>query len=57
MSQSDLRTDQKYLYDIHNFLFDGKLIEGMAYKNLRKLENFRRLTTANRILRLHVSTI
>ena len=30
MNQSDLNTDQQYLYDIHKSVSAGKLIEGLA---------------------------
>ena len=57
MSQIDLSTDQQYLYDIHQSLSAGKLNENLANKNPGKMAHSRWLTTANRILRLYVSTV
>ena len=56
MNQTDLSTDQQYLYNIHKSVPAGKLSEGQANKNPEKNVHFRWLTTANRILRLCVST-
>ena len=57
MSQIYLNTDQLYLYDIHLSVLAGKLSEGLANKNPGKMAHFQWLTTANRILRLYVSTV
>ena len=56
INQTDLSTDQEYLYDIHKSVSAGKLSEGLAGKNPEKMAHSWCLTTANRILRLYVST-
>lgn len=51
-----LSTDQKYLYDIHHAVSSGDCSKDLALRNPGKLAHSRWLTTANRILRLYVST-
>ena len=57
MNQTDLSTDQQYLYDIYQSVSAGKLNKGLANKNPAKMAHSRWLTIANRILRLYVSTV
>ena len=40
MNQTDLSTDQQYLYDIHKSVPAGKLSEGQANKNPEKMSTF-----------------
>ena len=56
ISETNLSTDQQYLYDIHKSVSAGKLSEGLANKNPGKMAHSRWLTTSNYILRLYVST-
>jgi len=53
---SDLSTDQRYLYDICQGVIDGTCSEELGRRNPGKMAHSRWLTTANRILRLYVST-
>ena len=57
MSQIDLSTEQQHLYGIQLSVSAGKLSEGLDNKNSGKMAHSRWLTTANRILRLYVSTV
>lgn len=56
INQADLSTDQKYLYNIVTSISNGVLRPGLQSMNPGKLAHSRWLTTANRILRLYVST-
>lgn len=52
----DLSTDQKYLLEICRAVSDGICPEDLASRHPGKLSHSRWLTTANRILRLYIST-
>lgn len=52
----DLSTDQKYLRDICQAVSSGECSLSLAYREPGKLSHARWLTTANRVLRLYVST-
>lgn len=56
MNEEDLSTDQKYLYQICCAIKTGTCCDTLSKKNPGKLGHARWLTTANRILRLYVST-
>jgi hypothetical protein len=56
VDRENLSTDQKYLYDIHLSISEGNCSAEMACKSPGKMSHARWLTTANRILRLYVST-
>jgi hypothetical protein len=56
VDRENLSTDQKYLYDIHLSISEGNCSADMACKSPGKMSHARWLTTANRILRLYVST-
>ena len=56
INQSDLSTDQQYLYNIVRSISNGMLRQGLQYMNPGKLAHSRWLTTANRILRLYAAT-
>ena len=56
INQSNLSTDQKYLYNIHKCISRGEVPDDMVHRNPGKLAHSRWLTTANRVLRLYVST-
>ena len=51
-----LSTDQKYLYEIHTAVSTGIIPEGLASRSPGCLNHARWLTTANRLLRIYVST-
>jgi hypothetical protein len=53
---SDISTDQKYLYELTKAVMDGDCSESLSLRDPGKLCHSRWLTTANRILRLYVST-
>ena len=52
----DLSTDQKYLLEIWTAVVTGTCSEDLARRNPGILSHARWLTTANRILRLYVTT-
>lgn len=54
---NDLSTDQQYFYDICQAVINGVCTESLAMREPGKIVHSRWLTTANRILRLYVSTI
>ena len=54
--KKDLSTDQKYLLEIYGAASIGRVSEGFGKRSPRTLNHSRWLTTANRILRLYVST-
>ena len=54
---SDLSTDQRYLYEICQSVINGSCSEELGRRNPGKIAHSRWLTTANRILRLYVSTV
>ena len=56
VDRNTLITDQKYLYDIFHSITTGKVSIEIARKSPGKMSHSRWLTTANRILRLYVST-
>ena len=56
VDRNTLSTDQKYLYDIFQSITTGKVSIEIARKSPGKMSHSRWLTTANRILRLYVST-
>lgn len=56
ISKKDLSTDQKYLLDISQAVSSGVCTPNLANKSPGKMAHSRWLTTANRILRLYVST-
>ena len=51
-----LGTDQKYLYDIHQAISEGICDDRLSRRSPGKIGHARWLTTANRILRLYVSS-
>ena len=53
----ELSTDQKYLFDICNGISRGNISMSLSLRDPGKISHSHWLTTANRILRLHVSTI
>jgi hypothetical protein len=53
---SELSSDQRYLHRIANAVSDGHVTEDLASASPGKVCHARWLTTANRILRLYVST-
>lgn len=55
-NHEQLSTDQKYLYDISTCVSSGNCSKGMANRSPGTLNHSRWVTTANRILRLYVST-
>jgi hypothetical protein len=55
-NKSDLSTDQKYLYEILTAVSEGVCSADLANKYPGHMSHSRWLTTANRILRLYVST-
>ena len=55
-AKEDLSTDQKYLLDIYNVVRDGNCSSDILNRNPGKMAHSRWLTTANRILRLYIST-
>lgn len=56
IENSDLSTDQKYLLDIYNAVREGEVTDQLAIRSPGKMHHARWITTANRILRLYVST-
>lgn len=52
----DLSTDQKYLFEIHKAITKGFCPPDLANRNPGKMAHSRWITTANRLLRLYVST-
>ena len=54
--RQSLSTDQKYMYDIYEAVRTGICSESLARREPGRLNHARWLTTANRILRLYVST-
>ncbi|CAH0562813.1 unnamed protein product [Brassicogethes aeneus] len=57
IEKNDLSMDQKYLFDICKAIKSGTCCESVAKRNPGKISHSRWLTTANRILRLYISTI
>lgn len=57
VTQNDLSTDQKYLFQMCCAIRDGNCPTNLATKDPGKMSHARWLTTANRVLRLYVSTI
>ena len=53
---SDLSTDQKYLYDMYEAVSSGHVNDSLSCRNPGNISHSRWLTTANRFLRLYVST-
>lgn len=53
----DLSTDQQYLYRICEAIKNGQCPQNLASMNPGKMSHSRWLTTANRILRLYISTV
>lgn len=53
----DLSTDQKYLYQMSNAVSTGFCAPELANRQPGKMAHSRWLTTANRILRLYISTL
>ena len=56
ITMEELSTDQRYLYEIHQAVSQGKISEALAMRSPGNLNHSRWLTTANRILRLYVAT-
>ena len=56
VSRNSLSTDQAYLFDICKLVSTGLCDQGLIKRQPGKLVHSRWLTTANRILRLYVST-
>ena len=56
ISKEDLSSDQKYLLDICRAVSSGLFSQNLAQRNPGKMVHSRWLTTANRILRLYVSS-
>lgn len=52
----DLSTDQKYLLEIHQAIITGICSPDLAHRNPGKMAHSRWVTTANRLLRLYIST-
>ena len=52
----DLSTDQKYLLDIHKTITTGVCPSDLAHRKPGKMAHSRWVTTANRLLRLYIST-
>ncbi|XP_050527619.1 uncharacterized protein LOC126897791 [Daktulosphaira vitifoliae] len=55
-NEVDLSSDQKYLFEICQSISSGKCSIDLSRRNPGKLAHSRWLTTANRILRLYIST-
>lgn len=55
IEQTDLSTDQMYLFEIYQAVLCGDCSQSLALRNLTKMAHYRWLTTANRILCLHIS--
>lgn len=56
LDKKDLSTDQQYLYLICQTITSGTCSESLASRNPGQMSHARWLTTANRILRLYIST-
>ena len=56
VDKDDLSCDQKYLFDIYKAVISGFCSEDLASRQPGKMNHARWLTTANRILRVYVST-
>lgn len=56
IDKTQVSTDQKYLFDISTAVSSGECPASLASRSPGKLSHARWLTTANRILRLYVST-
>ena len=56
INDTELSTDQKYLLDIYRAVLGGSCSSSLAARNPGKMVHSRWLTTANRLLRLYVST-
>jgi hypothetical protein len=56
ITKIELSTDQRYLFDICHAVSTGHCPEDLALKDPGKMAHSRWITTANRILRLYVST-
>lgn len=56
VDRPQLSTDQKFLFDICKAVGSGEFPASLATRNPGKLSHARWLTTANRVLRLYVST-
>ncbi|CAH0397212.1 unnamed protein product [Chilo suppressalis] len=54
--ESSLSTDQEYLYQIYQAVSSGSCSQVLSNRNPGKMVHSRWLTTANRILRLYVTT-
>ncbi|KAK4883922.1 hypothetical protein RN001_000193 [Aquatica leii] len=53
---NELSTDQQYLYDICNGISKGIISSSLSQREPGKMAHSRWLTTANRLLRLYIST-
>lgn len=56
VGDNELSTDQQYLLEIHRAVSSGECSSHLAARNPGKMSHSRWLTTANRVLRLYVST-
>lgn len=56
VDREQLGTDQKYIFDVTTAVSAGEFPASLAFKNPGKLSHARWLTTANRIVRLYIST-
>lgn len=56
IDKEDLSTDQKYMLDIHQAITNGICSVDLSRRKPGKMAHSRWLTTANRVLRLYVST-
>jgi len=56
INDTELSTDRKFLLDIYRAVTSGSSSSSLAARNPRKMVHSRWLTTANRFLRLYVST-
>ena len=56
INDTELSTDQKYLLDIYRAVSGGSCSSSLAARNPGKMVHSRWLTTANRFLRIYVST-
>ena len=57
IDKTDLSTDKKYLLEIYEAVSSGRVSEDLGKHSPGSLNHARWLTTANRILRLYVSTV
>lgn len=55
-NRSELSKDQQYLYDISKAIGTGDYPKELSVRNPGPLSHSRWLTTANRVLRLYIST-